>query len=60
MAHTDLEVPDFSFYRRPSNASPTVPSTESHANRHAFSYFMSGSYAVVGLYAAKKVGSEVG
>ncbi len=54
-AHTDLEVPDFSAYRRKGNSDPTAPNSASFEERASFYYLMSGTFGVVGLYSAKKV-----
>ncbi|KAM9481242.1 cytochrome b-c1 complex subunit Rieske, mitochondrial-like [Clarias gariepinus] len=52
-AHTDIRIPDFSDYRRTEVHDPTKSSQESSEARRAFSYLVTGSAAVVGVYAAK-------
>ncbi|TTW57042.1 Cytochrome b-c1 complex subunit Rieske, mitochondrial [Bagarius yarrelli] len=52
-AHTSIKVPDFSDYRRPEVMDPKKSSQESGEARKAFSYLITGSTAVVGVYAAK-------
>jgi ubiquinol-cytochrome c reductase iron-sulfur subunit len=39
-SHTDVQVPDFSAYRRQSVKDSTVSSRESNDSRKAFSYLM--------------------
>jgi len=55
VSHADLEVPDFSPYRRRSLRDPTVRSKDSQAERYGFTYLMTGSMTVASLYCAKKV-----
>ncbi|XP_036440400.1 cytochrome b-c1 complex subunit Rieske, mitochondrial [Colossoma macropomum] len=57
-AHTDIRVPDFSDYRRHEVVDPKKSSQESSDTRKAFSYLITGSTAVVGVYAAKTVVSQ--
>lgn len=52
-AHTDLRVPDFDRYRRPSSLDPTVPASETRVRRNMFSYMIAGSSVVTGAYVAK-------
>ncbi|MCJ8733194.1 hypothetical protein PDJAM_G00220270 [Pangasius djambal] len=52
-AHTDIRIPDFSDYRRPEVQDPKTSSQDSSEARRAFSYLITGSTAVVGVYAAK-------
>lgn len=54
-AHTDIKIPDFSDYRRPEVLDPKKSSQESGDTRRAFSYLITGSTAVLGVYAAKTV-----
>ncbi|XP_056317963.1 cytochrome b-c1 complex subunit Rieske, mitochondrial [Danio aesculapii] len=54
-AHTDIKIPDFSDYRRPEVLNPNKQSQESGDARRAFSYLMTGSTLVVGVYTAKTV-----
>jgi len=57
-AHTDIQVPDFSPYRRKSVADTSANASESAAARQTFSYLIVGSGAVAGAYAAKTVVGE--
>ncbi len=57
-AHTDIKIPDFSDYRRPEVLDPKKSSQESGETRRAFSYLITGSTVVVGVYAAKTVVSQ--
>ncbi|KAM9494255.1 cytochrome b-c1 complex subunit Rieske, mitochondrial [Clarias gariepinus] len=52
-AHTDIRIPDFSDYRRPEVMDPAKSSQDSSDARRAFSYLVTGTSAVVGVYAAK-------
>ncbi|KAF7698928.1 cytochrome b-c1 complex subunit Rieske, mitochondrial-like [Silurus meridionalis] len=52
-AHTDIRIPDFTDYRRPEVQDAKKSSQESSEARRAFSYLITGSTAVVGVYAAK-------
>lgn len=54
-AHTDIKVPDFSYYRRPSNKSSTVRSSESANDRRAFTYVMTAALGVGSTYIAKNL-----
>lgn len=51
--HTDLQVPDFSPYRREKVQDGRRSSKETAEERKAFSYLMVGAGAVGGAYAAK-------
>lgn len=52
-AHTDITVPDWSGYRRPSTKSPNTPSKDTEDSRKSFTYLLSGTAAVVSAYSAK-------
>jgi len=52
-AHTDVQVPDFSPYRRKSVADSSADTKSSAPSRQGFSYLIVGSGAVGGAYAAK-------
>ncbi|KAI4898651.1 hypothetical protein NFI96_026006 [Prochilodus magdalenae] len=54
-AHTDIRIPDFSDYRRHEVVDPKKSSQDSSDSRKAFSYLITGSTAVMGVYAAKTV-----
>lgn len=57
-SHTDVQVPDFSPYRRDAVQNPSANTSETAAGRQAFSYMIVGSGAVAGAYAAKTVVTE--
>merc|ERR1712110_775356 len=48
----DMEVPDFSYYRRPSTKDSSAKNQENSDSRMGFSYLMSGALGVSGAYAA--------
>ena len=50
--HNDMEVPDFSYYRRSGTKDSTKSSEGSAAARKNFSYAMTGAVGVVGAYSA--------
>lgn len=50
--HSDMEVPDFSYYRRGSTKDSSAKSSETAGGRQAYSYLMSGALGVTGAYAA--------
>jgi len=50
--HSDMEVPDFSYYRRSSTKDSSAKSEDGVAGRMAYSYLMSGALGVTGAYAA--------
>jgi ubiquinol-cytochrome c reductase iron-sulfur subunit len=52
-AHTDINVPDWSAYRRDSVKSPSAKNTDSEDNRKNFTYLVAGAGTVVSAYAAK-------
>ncbi|XP_072527314.1 cytochrome b-c1 complex subunit Rieske, mitochondrial [Salminus brasiliensis] len=54
-AHTDIKIPDFSDYRRNDVLDPAKSSKDSSDSRKAFSYLITGTTAVMGVYAAKTV-----
>ncbi|XP_014232198.1 cytochrome b-c1 complex subunit Rieske, mitochondrial isoform X2 [Trichogramma pretiosum] len=53
LAHTDIRIPDFDDYRRPSVKSPYAKSKESAPGRQSVSYITALGTSVVGLYTAK-------
>lgn len=53
MAHTDVNIPDFSSYRRPSNKDLSPRSAESSDDRRAFTYIVTAGVGVGGAVAAK-------
>lgn len=54
-AHTDIKVPDFSEYRRPSCRCSNVESKKSVDERRAFSYFMTAACWAGALYSTKAI-----
>jgi len=53
-AHTDLSVPDFTFYRREETKSPTSDK-DTRDHRNAVSYLVTGATGVLAAYGAKGV-----
>ncbi|XP_002738733.1 cytochrome b-c1 complex subunit Rieske, mitochondrial-like [Saccoglossus kowalevskii] len=58
-AHTDIQYPDFSDYRRQPVSDPKTSSEPSSVSRRAFTYAMVGASGVVGAYAAKNIVQEL-
>ncbi|XP_054282442.1 cytochrome b-c1 complex subunit Rieske, mitochondrial [Macrosteles quadrilineatus] len=54
-AHTDIQVPDFTFYRRSATKDPKSKRLENDDSRKAFTYLIVGGGAVTTAYAAKSV-----
>jgi len=54
-AHTDIQVPDFSAYRRDDVQNVRVKAGESSAGRSSFTYMMVGGGTVAGIYSAKSI-----
>lgn len=52
-AHTDITIPDFSTYRRPSNKDLSRRSADSKDDRRAFTYLMTAGVGVGGTVLAK-------
>lgn len=52
--HNDMEVPDFSYYRRSGTRDSTKDSKESEAARKNFTYMLAGATGVAGIYSAHK------
>ncbi|XP_023012602.2 cytochrome b-c1 complex subunit Rieske, mitochondrial [Leptinotarsa decemlineata] len=52
-SHTDIQVPDFSKYRRGSVANSDEKASVSEDSRKCFTYLMSATFSVVSLYATK-------
>jgi len=53
----NMDVPDFSYYRKNSSKDPTAKS-DTEADRKGFSYVVAGSLGVTTAYAAKSVVSQ--
>lgn len=52
--HNDMEVPDFSYYRRSGTRDSTKNTKESEASRKNFTYMLAGATGVAGIYSAHK------
>jgi len=50
--HNDMEVPDFSYYRRSSTKDSSAKNQDTNDSRMGFSYIWSGALGVTGAYAA--------
>lgn len=57
-AHTDIQIPDFSPYRRKGVENPNASSRSSEDSRKAFTYMVVGGGSVVSAYAAKTLVGE--
>jgi len=57
-AHSDVQVPDFSAYRRDGTKDSQASSDTSAGSRRSFTYLLVGGGTVTGAYAAKTVVSE--
>lgn len=57
-AHTDIQIPDFTEYRKESVQSPTGRSRESAASRANFTYLIAGGGSMVAAYGAKTLVHE--
>lgn len=53
LAHTDVQIPDFSPYRHQGTSDPNKSSADSEDNRKAFSYLMVAAGSVPAVYGAK-------
>jgi len=51
----NMEVPDFSYYRRSATKSPSAKTSESAAERMGFSYVMAGGLSLGAAYGAKAI-----
>jgi len=51
----NVEVPDFSYYRRSATKDPTSRNKDTAESRQGFSYVVAGGLGVVGAYSAKAV-----
>jgi len=54
----NVDVPDFSYYRRSAVQSPSAKSGDSAADRMSYSYVMAGGLGLGGAYAAKSLVSH--
>ncbi|XP_076470290.1 cytochrome b-c1 complex subunit Rieske, mitochondrial-like [Babylonia areolata] len=57
-AHSDVQIPDFSYYRRDGTKDNHASSDPSYGGRRAFTYMVVGGGSVAGAYAAKTVVNE--
>lgn len=55
LAHTDVQVPDFSAYRRDSTKNPDVRNADTSDARKTFTYLLAAAGTVGSAYAAKSV-----
>lgn len=53
LAHTDIQFPDYTAYRRPSTLDKTKKNIETEDQRKVFSYLMTASTGVAGAIVAK-------
>lgn len=53
LAHTDIRVPDFSFYRKDVTQNSSIKSRETQPQRQTYSYLVAASCGVASAYAAK-------
>jgi len=51
----NVDVPDFSYYRRSATKDPTSQNRNSAESRQGFSYVLAGGLGVLGAYSAKSV-----
>jgi len=58
-AHTDIQVPDFTKYRRDAVKDPTAVSSDSDVSRKTFSYLMVAGGSATLAYASKNVVGEL-
>lgn len=54
-AHTDIQVPDFSEYRRDTTSDPKKPASTSSTDRQMFSYLLVGGGTIAATYGAKNI-----
>ncbi|XP_071512422.1 cytochrome b-c1 complex subunit Rieske, mitochondrial [Panulirus ornatus] len=54
-AHSDIQVPDFSAYRREDVLDSRSKSAESASSRRSFTYMLVGGGTVAGIYSAKTI-----
>ena len=57
-AHTDMQVPDFSSYRKDSTNNPSQTAEATATNRKSFSYLFAGGGAIIAAYGAKVLVQE--
>lgn len=53
LAHTDIQFPDYSAYRRPSTLDPKKKNIETEDQRKVFSYLMTATVGAAGAITAK-------
>jgi len=58
-SHTDVEVPDFTDYRRDGNKDPTVPAQDSEIPRRAFTYVVVAGLGVTGANVGKNIATGI-
>lgn len=58
LAHTDVQVPDFSEYRRDAVKDPSSNAQTSHASRKGFTYLMVAGGSMAAAYGGKTLAQE--
>ncbi|KAK2583985.1 hypothetical protein KPH14_006446 [Odynerus spinipes] len=53
LAHTDIQIPDFSHYRKDETQDPTAKNRETAPSRRIFSYVVASGFSIAGAYGAK-------
>ncbi|XP_047353273.1 cytochrome b-c1 complex subunit Rieske, mitochondrial-like [Vespa velutina] len=59
MAHTDIQVPDFSHYRRDDVKDPYASNRETAASRKTFSYVLAAGTGLAAAYSTKTIINEL-
>lgn len=59
LAHTDIQFPDYSAYRRPSTLNPKQKNIETEDQRKVFSYLMTATVGAASAITAKSVVTKV-
>jgi len=54
-AHTDINVPNWDNYRRPSTKNPEVSNSATEDNRKNFTYLIAGALGATGAYGTKNL-----
>lgn len=59
LAHTDIQFPDYSAYRRPSTLDPKKRNIDTEDQRKVFSYLMTATVGVAGAITAKSAVTKI-
>lgn len=59
LAHTDIQFPDYSAYRRPSTLNPKKKNIETEEQRKVFSYLMTATVGAASAITAKSIVTKV-